>query len=137
MKRINLFLVTIFIFLFATHNTYAMTLKPSSEGITKVKTGENLIVYIKLERNVNEKTISAIDGMFSYDKEIFELVDSMVLLDSWEQISVINNKKFGFANFLFNNLIINTEENIAKIIFKVKNNANYGDTILSINRQWC
>lgn len=133
MKRINLFLVTIFIFLFATHNTYAMTLKPSSEGITKVKTGENLIVYIKLERNVNEKTISAIDGMFGYDKEVFELVDSIVLLDSWEQISVINNKKFGFANFLFNNLITNMEENIAKIIFKVKNNANYGDTILSIN----
>lgn len=133
MKRICLLLVTVFVFLFATHNTYAMTLKPSSDDISKVKIGENLIVYIKLEKLENEANISAVDGTFSYDNEIFELVDSSVLLNKWEQISKIDNKKFGFANFTFDNLITKTEENIAKVILKVKNNANYGETVLSIN----
>lgn len=133
MKRVYLLLVAAFIFLFATHDTYAMTLKPSSEGISKVKTGENLIVYIKLERTENEKSISAVDGIFSYDKEKFELVDSTVLLNKWEQISKVDNKKFGYANFSFDNLITSNETNIAKVILKVKDDANYGDTILSIN----
>lgn len=133
MKKVHLLLVASFIFLFATHNTYAMTLKPSCDDISKVKTGENLIVYIKLEKSEGEKNISAVDGIFSYDKEIFELVDSSVLLTNWKQISKIDNKKFGFANFSFDNLITKNEENIAKVILKVKEEARYGDTVLSIS----
>ena len=74
MKKKLMIFVTLFIFLFGINNVNAMTLKPS--GASSGKRGEEVTLYITLERSSNEKTVSAVDGTLSYDASVLELVSS-------------------------------------------------------------
>ena len=131
MKKIYIILISLFVFLFCINSVTAMTLKPS--GDTTAKRGEEITLYITLDRTSNEKSVSAVDGMFNYDSSIFTLVSSSNLINNWVVLSDINNKIFSYANLEFNNLITNTNQDIAKIILKVNDNAKYGDTTVEVS----
>lgn len=129
MRKITLIIFAL-LTLFKIQGVSAMTLIPTSD--TTSKRGEELSVYITLNKTLGEKTISALDGKFIYDTSVFEMVDSSNLM-AWTEFSGIsNNKKFAYANLKFDNLITSTVQNIVKVNFKVKNNAKFGETTISI-----
>ncbi len=87
MKKKFMIFVTLFVFLFGINNINAMTLKPS--GASSGKKGDEITLYITLNRSANEKTVSAVDGVLSYDSHVLELVSSSNLMTGWTQLSGI------------------------------------------------
>ena len=132
MKKKLMIFVTLFIFLFGINNVNAMTLKPS--GASSGKRGEEITLYITLSRSANEKTISAVDGVLSYDSNVLELVSSSNLMTGWTQFAGISNgSSFGYGNLTFDKLITSTSQNIAKMVFRINSGANYGNTTISVS----
>jgi len=128
-KKIFVLLV---LFLMGINGVSAMTLKPS--GDSAGKRGGQITVYIKLNRSDSEKTISAVDGTFSYDGNALTMISSENLMSNWTELSAVsNNGMFGYANLAFNQLINTTSQNVVKVIFKVNDNAAYGNTTISVN----
>lgn len=124
--------VLLVLFLIGINGVNAMTLKPS--GGSTGKRGGQVTVYINLSRTESEKTVSAVEGKFIYDGNVLTLESSESLLSSWEEFSSIsNNGTFSYANIRFNNLISTTSQNIAKVVFKVNDNAAYGNTYISVS----
>ena len=134
MKKISLFLIFVFSLFIGIVSVGAMSLGPVVDSRTGVR-GENLTVYILLYRSSDEKPVSAVDGKFTYDENVLTLVSAESMMgNNWTQLSgVSNNGRFSYANLSFNDLITSTSKNIVKIVFKVNDNAKYGDTIISIN----
>lgn len=127
MKKIITVIILLLIF---NINVSALTLKPTGD-ITGIRNDE-ISIYLTLEKMDYEKSVSAIDGELDYDKNIFELIDYSILLNDWTELSEINNKIFAYANLKFNNLLLENQ-NILKIVFKVKEKAKYGNSLISIN----
>ncbi|MBE6153808.1 MAG: cadherin-like beta sandwich domain-containing protein [Firmicutes bacterium] len=131
MNRKLLFIVIILL-LFNVKSVHAMTLKPT--GNNETSRGKNLSVYLTLIRSDEEYSISAIDGELDYNKNAIELISYTNLLSNWRELSGIkNNNRFAYANLEFNNLINVTNQKIIKLDFKVKQNADYGNTSISIS----
>lgn len=131
MRKINIVLIALFVFLISTNCVSAMTLKPSGPSTGQRK--EELILYLTLEKGSDEKQISAVDGTFSYDPNVLTLVDSTMLREKWTEFMLINNNQvFSYANLSFDNLISKTKENIIKISFKINEKAAFGNTKVSI-----
>jgi len=132
MKKKFMIFVTLFIFLFGINNVNAMTLKPS--GASSGKRGDEITLYITLNRSSSEKTVSAVDGVLSYDSNILELVSSSNLMTGWTQFAGISNgSSFGYGNLTFDKLITSTSQNIAKMVFRINSGANYGNTTISVS----
>ena len=132
MKRKNILLVGLFMMFVGVNNVNAMTLKPS--GDTSGKIGDNITIYITLEKSSSEKEISAVDGVLSYDDNVLELTNTSYLLNNWTKLSdVSNGKTFSYGNLTFDNLINKTSQNIIEMVFKIKDNANYGNTTITIS----
>lgn len=133
MKKLRLLILTLLVFLFGFSNVNAMSLKPTGSGAGK--RGDEVSIYITLSRSNSEKSVSGIDGTFSFDSNVFEFVSSSSLMGSgWTELSsVTNNSKFGYGNLTFNDLITSTSKNVAKVVLKVKNNASYGNSTISVN----
>ena len=132
MNKIKIFLFMLFVFMIGTNNVNAMTLKPT--GTSTGKKGEEVILYITLNRTATEKEVSAIDGNLSYDKSILTLSKIENLMGSnWTELSnAIDKGTFSYANFTFNTLISDTNKKIVKLIFKVNNTSKPGNTTISI-----
>jgi len=116
---------------FCYRNVYAMTLEltGAKEGILK----ENINIYITLNKDYTEHSVSAIEGMLVYDENVFELIETENLMNDWRELSKIsNNKVFAFANLTYNNLINDINKNIIKLTFKIKEKSVYGDKTISI-----
>lgn len=112
-------------------NVNAMTLKPI--GATSAKPGDEIIMYIALERDVDEEEISAISGVLSWDDDVLSLSNEKLLISNWTSLgSVSNNGKFGYGNLSFDNLINSTSTNIVELTYLVKDNAPSGNTNISI-----
>lgn len=132
MKRLKLLTITLFIFLFGINNVNAMTLKPS--GAASGKRGDEVTLYVTLEKSTSEKNISAVDGILSYDSNVLELVSSSNLMTGWTQFAGISNgSSFGYGNLSFDNLITSTKQNLVKVVFKINSNASYGNTTVTIS----
>lgn len=133
MKKIKLLIISIFIFLLGISNVNAMTLKPI--GASSGKRGGEVTLYVTLLRDDEEKTISAVDGKFSFDSSVFELVSTSKSIDgNWTEFSkVTNGGSFSYANLMFDDLINVNSKNIAKVVLKVKDNANYGNSTISVS----
>lgn len=132
MKRMKLLILFGYIFLFGITSVNAMTLKPS--GASSGKRGDEITLYIILNRSSSEKTVSGVDGVLSYDSSVLELVSSSNLMDGWTQFSGISNgSSFSYGNLTFDKLITSTNQNVAKMVFKINNNAKYGNTTVSVN----
>lgn len=133
MKKLKLLTITMFIFFFGILNVDAMTLKPS--GATSGKRGEQIIVYVTLNKSSEEKNISAVEGKFLFDSDVLTIVSTESLMgSSWTELSGINNNgTFSYANFTYNALITSTSKNIVKIVFKISDNASYGNTTISVS----
>ena len=132
MKNKLMIFVTLFVFLFGINNVNAMTLKPS--GASSGKRGDEVTLYITLERGTSEKTVSAVDGTLSYDANVLELVSSSNLMEGWTEFAGISNgNTFGYGNITFDKLITSTNQNIVKMTFKVNSSANYGNTTVSVS----
>lgn len=132
MKKVKILIITLFIFLFGLNSVNAMTLKPT--GATSGKRGSTVTLYVTLNRSNEEKTISAVDGTLTFDSNILELQESSNLMTGWTQFSnVSNGKQFGYGNLSFDNLITTTSQNIVKMVFKIKNDASYGNTTIKVS----
>lgn len=132
MKKIIQGIFTVFILLISINSVNAMTLKPS--GATSGKRGDEVTLYVTLERSSSEKTVSAVDGTLSYNANVLELVDSSNLMTGWTQLAgITNGSAFSYGNLSFDNLITNTSQNIIKMVFKVKDSAAYGNTTVTIS----
>lgn len=132
MKKKLMIFVTLFIFLFGINSVNAMTLKPS--GASSGKRGDEITLYITLNRSSSEKTVSAVDGVLSYDSNVLELVSSSNLMTGWTQFAGISNgSSFGYGNLTFDKLITSTSQNIVKMTFKINSSANYGNTTVSVS----
>ena len=134
MKKISLFLIFVFSLFIGIVSVGAMSLGPVVDSRTGVR-GENLTVYILLYRSSDEKPVSAVDGKFIYDENVLTLVSADSMMgSSWTQLSgVSNNGIFSYANLMFNDLITDNSKNIVKIVFRVNNNAKYGNTDIRIS----
>ena len=132
MKKINIFLMLLFILFVGIVRVDAMTLKPT--GDSSSGRGREVTVYITLNRSSSEKSVSAVDGVFSFDSNVFTLVSAGSLMGaSWTQFSqVTNNGTFSYANLTFDSLINDTNKNIVKVVLKVNDNAAYGNSIISV-----
>lgn len=131
MKKINIILIALFVFLIGINNTNAMTLKPS--GSSAGKRGEEITLYLTLEKSLDEKEVSAVDGIFSYDDSVLTFLGSSMVTDNWTEFMLINNNKvFSYANLTFDNLITTTNQNIIKMLFKINDNASFGDTVVCV-----
>ena len=128
-KILSLALLVIF---FGTMDVNAMTLQPTGDK-TGIR-GKDINLYVTLNKTESEKSISAVEGMFSFDDSVFTLGSvSNLIGNEWIEFSpVTNNGTFSYANITFNKIITNNSTNILKIILKVKDNAKYGDTTISI-----
>ena len=62
MRKVNLLLLFIFSLFFGVFSVDAMILKPTGDN-TGIR-GKNVTIYISLNRDSSEKTISAVDGKF-------------------------------------------------------------------------
>ena len=132
MKKKLMIFVTLFIFMFGINNVSAMTLKPS--GASSGKRGDEITLYITLERSSTEKTVSAVDGTVSYDADVLKLVSSSNLMEGWTEFAGISNgNTFGYGNITFDKLITTTSQNIVKMTFKINGSANYGNTTVSVS----
>ena len=132
MKKRFIILITLFTLLLNVNKVSAMTLEPT--GVSSGKREEEITLYITLNRTANEKTISAVDGVLSFDSNVLELVSSSNLMTNWTELAeVSNNKSFGYGNLAFNNLITNTSQNIVQMTFKIKSDADYGNTEITIS----
>lgn len=130
MKKNYLFIL-LFLFLIGINSVNAMTLKPA--GDSTGKRGGQVTVYIRLDRSDSEKTVSAVDGTFSYDSNVLTMVKSEKVISDWTEFSTVtNNGTFSYANLTFDKLITGTSQNIAKVIFKVNDSASYGGTTISV-----
>lgn len=130
MKKIYIILFSLFIFLININNANALILKPS--GSEEGKVGGELTFYITLDDNHNN--ISAIDGTFNYDSNIFTLVSSSCLVNNWSELSNIsNNKVFGYANLSFDNMISDLNKDIVKVILKVNEKVKAGNYSINID----
>lgn len=130
MKKIYIILFSLFIFLININNANALILKPS--GSEEGKVGGELTFYITLDDN--HDNISAIDGTFNYDSNIFTLVSSSCLVNNWSELSNIsNNKVFGYANLSFDNMISDLNKDIVKVILKVNEKVKAGNYSISID----
>ena len=130
MKKIKILIIFLLIFLLNVNHACAIVLKPSGKvnGII----GEEITIYITLENN--DKNVSAVDGSLNYDNNIFSLVSSSNLMKNWTELSSIsNNNIFSYANLTFDNLITNSNKNIAEVVLKIKNNSKSGDTVIKID----
>lgn len=131
MKKINILLITLLMLFISISNVNAMTLKPS--GASSGKRGEEITLYVTLERSNSEKQVSAVDGTLSYDSNVLELISSINLMTNWTTFaSISNGSAFGYGNLSFDNLISTTSQNIVKMVFKINSNASYGNTTVSI-----
>ena len=132
MKKRFIIFVTLFIFLFGMNSVNAMSLKPS--GASSGKRGDEITLYVTLNRSSSEKSISAVDGTLSYDSNVLELVSSSNLMKGWTEFAGIsNNNTFGYGNITFDKLITSTSQNIVKMVFKINSGANYGNTSVTIS----
>lgn len=132
MKKIIQGIFTVFILLISINSVNAMTLKPS--GATSGKRGDEVTLYVTLERSSSEKTVSAVDGTLSYNANVLELVNSSNLMTGWTQLAgITNGSAFSYGNLSFDNLITNTSQNIIKMVFKVKDSAAYGNSTVTIS----
>jgi len=132
MKKKYLILFCLYIFFFGMDSTFGMTL--SINGVNKCQRNDEITIYITLDRTKEEKEVSAVDGTFNFDSSIFTVVSSAGLINNWTELSNIkDNNIFSYANLEFNNLITSSNENIAKVILKVKENAKFGNTSLELN----
>ena len=116
---------------FCYRNVYGITLVPTGdkEGISK----ENINIYITLNNNYTEHSVSAIEGTLVYEENVFELIETENLMSDWRELSKVSNDKvFAFANLTYNNLINDINKNIIKLTFKIKDKSVYGDKIISI-----
>ena len=130
MKKIQIWIISLLIFLLNVNHAYAIVLKPSGEVDGKI--GEEITIYITLDNN--DKTVSAVDGSLNYDNTIFSLVSSSNLMKNWTELSSIsNNNIFSYANLTFDNLITDSNKNIAEVVLKIKNNSKSGDTVIKID----
>lgn len=131
MNKKNIILITLFALIFGINNVSAMTLKPSSPS--SISRGEEITIYITLDKRTDEKSVSAVEGTFVYDSNIFTFVSSSNLMENWFVLSEIdNNKIFSYANLEFNNLINNNSQDIVKVVLKTNDNAKYGSTVLEV-----
>lgn len=95
---------------------------------TEIEQSKETTIYLKV--NSNEK-INAFQAKIIYNENVWEEIDenNFVVEDGWEGL------KYNKENKQF--IVINKEEevkqNILKINFKVRNNANVGNTELAIN----
>ena len=131
MKKLTLFIITLFALFFGINSVNAMSLKVTGE--TNGKRGETVTLYITLSRTQSEKEISAVDGTLSYDESVLELQSATNLMTGWTEFGSIGNvKTFAYGNLTFNKLITVTTKDIVKMIFKIKANANYGETAITV-----
>lgn len=132
MKKISIVLITFCIFMLGIIDAKAMTLKPSGDLVGKQ--GDLIKIYLTLDRNEDDKDVSAVDGIISYDEDVMSYVTSTVLLDKWTEFMLINNNKmFSYANLSYDNLIDSSSQNIIEIIFKINNDAPFGYTDILLN----
>ena len=87
----------------------------------------NLVVYLNKDDSVD--SISAIEGMLSYDKNELLLLGYDYLLPGWNSLSL--NDRFAFGNLNFNNLINNSRTEI--LIIKFISLISSGNINVSIN----
>ena len=133
MKKFSLMLLFIFSLFIGIVSVDAMAIGPT--GDTTGVRGGNVTIYILLNRTTDEKTISAVDGKFTYDSNVFTLVSADSMMgNNWTQLSgVSNNGMFSYGNLAFNDLITSTSRNIVKVVFSVNDNAKYGNTVVSVS----
>lgn len=132
MKKLYFVIIILFVFLCGNIHVNAMTLKPNGPVIAR--RGEEITLYIELDRAEEEKEVSAIEGIFSYDEDILELKKSSILLDGWTDFMLVNNSKiFSYANLYFTNLINASNVKIIELVFKVNDIADFGNTLLTVS----
>ncbi len=124
----------IFLMLLGLKNIEAMSLKPT--GSTKAARGEDVTIYINLNRTSSEATISGVDGIVSWDADVLTLSSQTKLLSASYTTfaTVTNGKKFSYGNLNYDELISDTSKNIVKLVFKVNNNAAFGNTNITLTK---
>lgn len=129
MKKLLIFIILVSLFIYK--NVYGLSLLPTGEKTAIL--GEKISIYLTLNKDLTESSISAVDGILKYDEQNFELLEIKNLMSNWRELSAVsNNKVFAFANIEYNDLITEVDKNIIELTFKVKDNAKFGTTVISV-----
>lgn len=88
----------------------------------EINYGEEINVSVYLNKTSNEDSISAIEGILSYEKNKLLLEGYDNLLIDWRRFSA--NDKFAFGNLKFNNMITTNRQKVFDVNFIMVNNIN-------------
>lgn len=117
---------------FADDNTFVLELQPSA---TELKRGDTLNVKVVLKTDSTEKGIQGYQSNLGFDSTVFELQKNSTVLDAYTENGKYDATVSDSQILLTDNSLEKIAENAVTVTIplKVKNDAKYGETSISIS----